>query len=130
MAQTEATLRACSPGAFHLHISVSSSGCVRPRSLKHWFDDKSKEENKKDISPLSQNLALKFLPQHWGPTGSLRCRMTTGPCKGILGSVVFEHLKTVAEIIGPRMDSNTLMLAEGGLKVKMQGEPGRRVPQL
>lgn len=42
--------------------------------------------------------------------------MTTGPCKGILGSVVFEHLKAVAEIIGPRMDSNTLMLAEGGLK--------------
>lgn len=59
------------PGAFHLHTSVSSSGCVRPRSLKHWFDDKSKEENKKDISPLSQNLALKFLPQYWGPTGSL-----------------------------------------------------------
>lgn len=25
------------------------------------------EENKKDTPPLSQNLALKFLPQYWGP---------------------------------------------------------------
>lgn len=63
MAQAEA----CSPGACHLHISVSPLACIGSWSLKHWFDDKSKEENKKDIPPLFQNLALKFLPQYWGP---------------------------------------------------------------
>lgn len=30
-----------------------------------------KAEENKDTPPLSQNLALKFLPQYWGPSGSL-----------------------------------------------------------
>lgn len=119
MAQAEATVSALSPWASHLYISASPSACVRPWSLKHWFDDKNKEENKKAIPPLSQNLALKFLPQYWGPTGSLsKMPDDHWSLQGHFWEVwLFEHLKIVAEIIGSRVDSNTLMLAEEGLKM-------------
>lgn len=42
---------------------------------------------------------------------------------------LFEHLKTVAEIIGPRVDNNTLMLAQGGLeRSRCRENPGEGYP--